>query len=148
MSGAGFQNFCAAAMVLPSVDVLSEDDAGHRETENPTPKSKTQKPSTGASSSKPKGKAKPKSSPLKRPAAKAEMTSPMKKPSTSATSTTKRPATSTKVKDEPANDPVKVGMCFYKRNLTYGFKIGNAQVLTVPSLHFQSLIAPMFDSYV
>lgn len=145
MSGAGFQNFCAAAMVLPSVDVLSEDDAGHRE--NPTPKSKTQKPSKGEVS-KPKQKAKPKPSPLKRPAAKAEMTSPMKKPSTSTASTTKRPATADKVKDEPANDPVKVGMCFYKRNLTYGFKIGNAQVLTVPSLHLQSLIAPMFDSYI
>ena len=111
------------------------------------PQSRRRKNPVRGESSKPKEKAKPKSSPLKRPAAKAEMTSPMKKPSTSA-STTKRPATTTKVKDEPANDPVKVGMCFYKRNLTYGFKIGNAQVLTVPSLHLQSLIAPMFDSYV
>ena len=155
MSGTGFHNFCAAAMVLPSVDALSEDDAGHPPNPSPKPKAKPEDKAGGepkakskATTAKPKPKpkqAKPKESPMKRPASNGATSHP-KKP---ATCSAKKPAVQTE-KDatkEPPKEPVKIGMCFYKRDSSYGYKVGKTQVFTVPSLHLQALIAPMFDLY-
>ena len=157
MSGVGFNRVFAAAMVLESVDALSDDEP--KKPVEKTPKKSVPKPQAkgaGGPSGMSKSKAKKTNKGMKKPASASASVGRKedeqeveegtedegdvipKKPAASddvANKGKKRPAAASK---PPAKDPKKVKVCkyMYHKTNTYGFKLDKKQVMTATSQNY------------
>lgn len=132
-----------SALAYKEVSELSDDGSHHSSpakpalaTKDTTPKQPKQKqnekPETKSTDSKPlptkpKGKTKAKSAPMKKPSARDEGDS------VNVEVSMKRPAAALNLGREPRI--VKAQKCFYRRDGTHGIKVGGRQVLLVPWMH-------------
>ena len=139
MSGSGFLRVFAEAMVLQSVEDLS-DDQGPAANPSPAPTAKASVEAKVAAKKKPKGKATQKSatSAAAEEAAAPEAKKPKgkskgkgsKDPKAKAKSVAKQPVMKRPSALRKPSDGPKIARCHYS-NGSYGFKVDGKQVLTV-----------------